>query len=177
MIYGFNNGGNVGFLDATLLAEDGTFLGGHICSYEFYMPGDLGILEGSRPDRHETFKKHYPAGYRMDFVPYDEVRAHSGLMAAIEKAAARTRSTEQEGEAVSVQIAFGPALVGEIEMSMTITMKVREWKEFQQLIGSAHPGWKVSSEISRLVEMAERNFGSFIEAEDALATVREGQPK
>jgi len=88
VIYGFNNGGPVGFLDACLMAEDGTYLGGHICSSEGFMLGDLGIRKGSRPDRHETFRAHYPDGYRMDFVSYDAVPACVGLQAAFAKAGA-----------------------------------------------------------------------------------------
>ena len=81
VIYGFNNGGNPGMLHAVLLAEDGTPLGGHACSSEGYMPHDLGILEGARPDRHEEFQKHYPDGYRMDFVHH----THAGLQQAVAK--------------------------------------------------------------------------------------------
>lgn len=81
VIYGFNNGGNSGWMSAVLMAQDGTGLGGHVCSSEAYMPADLGILEGSRPDRHEGFKQHYPDGYRMEFVSGDP-RKHEGLMAA-----------------------------------------------------------------------------------------------
>ena len=54
VIWGFNNGGSPGWYDAELLSDDGEFLGAHICSAEAYMPHDLGIVEGSRPDRHET---------------------------------------------------------------------------------------------------------------------------
>lgn len=79
VIYGFNNGGGPYFLSAQLLAEDGTGLGGHACSDEGYMEADLGVLEGTRPDRHETFRKHYPDGYRMDFVPAAEVKGHAAL--------------------------------------------------------------------------------------------------
>jgi hypothetical protein len=79
VIYGFNNGGPTGFLSAVLIAEDGNCLGGHACSSEAYMRHDLGILEGTRPDRHETFKKHYPEGYRMVFVPSDEIKEHEKL--------------------------------------------------------------------------------------------------
>lgn len=68
VIYGFNNGGSFGFMHAQLIAEDGTGMGSHLCSSEGYMLGDLGILKGKRTDRHEGFKKHYPDGYRMDFV-------------------------------------------------------------------------------------------------------------
>jgi hypothetical protein len=80
VIYGFNNGGSSGWYTAISLAEDGTCLGSHICSHEGYMPHDLGVLEGSRPDRHEhDYQKHYPNGYRMEFVSSDEVKEHAGL--------------------------------------------------------------------------------------------------
>ena len=82
VIYGFNNGGQRNFLSAELLAQDGTHMGSHFCSSEGFMPSDLGILEGSAPDRHEEFKKHYPNGYRMEFVGEDAVRHHPGLLAA-----------------------------------------------------------------------------------------------
>lgn len=83
VIYGFNNGGSAGWMEASLVAQDGTYLGGHICSAEGYMPHDLGVIEGSRPDRHETFRKHYPDGYRMEFVRYDAVKGHAKLMEAL----------------------------------------------------------------------------------------------
>lgn len=82
VIYGFNNGGSPGWYNGVLLSEDGHCLGGHACSNEGYMPNDLGILEGSRPDRHETFRQHYPDGYRMDFISASDVRGHAGLDAA-----------------------------------------------------------------------------------------------
>lgn len=82
VIYGFSNGGDSGFLSAVLMAEDGTGLGGHMCSNEGYMETDLGVVEGSRPDRHLDFKKHYPGGYRMEFVRGSEVLGHAKLMEA-----------------------------------------------------------------------------------------------
>lgn len=85
VIYGFNNGGSPGWYSGVLLADDGTALGGHICSSEGYMPHDLGVLDGSRPDRNEGFQAHYPDGYRMDFVSYSEVKSHPGLEAAFQK--------------------------------------------------------------------------------------------
>ena len=85
MIYGFNNGGSDDWWVGLLMAEDGTCLGEHVCSHENYMPHDLGILEGSRPDRHETFRNHYPDGYKMTFVRAEDVRDHYGLMQAYEK--------------------------------------------------------------------------------------------
>ena len=92
-IYGFNNGGPPGFMDAALIAQDGAYLGGHCCSHECFMPGDLGIVEGARADRHETFQKHYPDGYRMEFVSYIDVPQHTGLMEAIERSKALSDPT------------------------------------------------------------------------------------
>jgi hypothetical protein len=87
VIYGFNNGGSRNWLQAIAIAEDGAFLGAHICSDEGYMPHDLGILEGSRPDRHEAeYRRHYPHGYRMEFVTSAEYPTHTGVLAAVEKA-------------------------------------------------------------------------------------------
>lgn len=91
IIYGFNNGGNSGWLSAQLIAEDGTALGGHCCSSEGYMPHDLGILEGTRSDRHDDFKKHYPNGYRMEFIPKSKVEGHAGLDEACKKNQAKAK--------------------------------------------------------------------------------------
>jgi hypothetical protein len=91
VIYGFNNGGRHGCLQAVLLAQDGTELGGHTCSSEAYMPADLGILEGTREDRHEEFKAHYPGGYRMEFVRWADVPTHEGLKAAYSSNQARAK--------------------------------------------------------------------------------------
>lgn len=84
VIFGFNNGGSFGWYSAKLIAEDGIGFGGHCYSHEGYMRHDLGILEGCCPDRHELFKKHYPDGYRMAFVCYDEVKGCEPLQKAIE---------------------------------------------------------------------------------------------
>jgi len=95
IIYGFNNGGSSGFYSAVLLAEDGTELGGHACSHECYMENDLGILEGSREDRHEGFRKHYPDGYQMAFIIKDNVNNHKGLDAAYQKNQIKDKRKEE----------------------------------------------------------------------------------
>jgi hypothetical protein len=102
VIYGFNNGGSPGLFYGCIMAEDGTGLGGHGCSSEGYMLSDLGVLEGSRPDRHETFRTHYPDGYRMEFVSYSDVEDTPGLMLAFERnkaqaIEARRAETLQDG--------------------------------------------------------------------------------
>tara|TARA_R110000824_G_scaffold261358_1_gene449953 strand:+ start:3240 stop:3587 length:348 start_codon:yes stop_codon:yes gene_type:complete len=84
VIYGFNNGGCHGWMTAQALAEDGTPLGSHCCSSEGFMPGDLGMIEGFRCDRHENeYRPHYPKGYRTEFVPGERIETHAGLTAAI----------------------------------------------------------------------------------------------
>lgn len=79
IIYGFNNGGEPNHWRGMLLAEDGTCLGSHISSNEGFMIGDLGVLQGVSPTRQESFKQHYPDGYRLDFVSFRDVATHFGL--------------------------------------------------------------------------------------------------
>lgn len=99
VIYGFNNGGSPGWYSGCLLAEDGTGFGGHICSAESYMPHDLGILEGTSPDRHECFRAHYPDGYRMEFIGARDVLSHPGLEAAYQKNQAKRAAANVADEA------------------------------------------------------------------------------
>lgn len=82
-IYVFSNvrGGGDGVCYA--MAEDGTVLGSHWCSNEGFAKGDLGVIPGTRQDRHEShYAKHYPNGYEMEFVPSASVNAHASLQAA-----------------------------------------------------------------------------------------------
>ena len=81
-IYCFSNvvGGGDGI--AYAMGDDGQVLGSHWCSCEFYVPGDLGVKEGSRPDRHETYSKHFPNGYEMEFVRSSDIETHEGLKEA-----------------------------------------------------------------------------------------------
>jgi hypothetical protein len=82
-IYCFSNvvGGRDGI--AYAIGDDGVVLGSHWCSHEFYVPHDLGVLEGARPDRHETYKKHFPNGYEMEFVRNADFDTHEGLREAL----------------------------------------------------------------------------------------------
>lgn len=84
IIIGFNNGGQMGWLEAVAIAQDGTILGGHICSSEAYMPHDLGLIEGARSDRFDEYCKHYPDGFRCEFVPHAKAKDHDGLKAAFQ---------------------------------------------------------------------------------------------
>lgn len=81
----FNNGGSRDWYHAVAIAEDGTCLGQHVCSSEGYMKHDLGVLEGTRLDRHEeSYSKHYPDGYVMEWVPSNEIRTNEKLMKAFD---------------------------------------------------------------------------------------------
>jgi len=102
-IYGFNNGGNPGWFTGQLIAEDGTPLGSHLCSHEVFMPGDLGIVKASRPDRHETFREHYPDGYKMEFVSAAEIKTHKGLQDAF-KNNAKLDVEETKGSNASIEV-------------------------------------------------------------------------
>lgn len=64
------------------MAEDGTVLGSHWCSCEAWAPTDLGVIEGRRLDRHETYKLHYPDGYEMEFIPAASLDAHEAFKRA-----------------------------------------------------------------------------------------------
>lgn len=103
-IYCFSNvvGGGDGI--AIAMAEDGTVLGSHWCSHEFYVPGDLGVTEGSRPDRHKTYAAHYPEGYEMEFVRSSDVKGHAGLMNAF--ALNQKNNPEEKGEHASISVEF-----------------------------------------------------------------------
>jgi len=94
VIYGFSNGGSPGWMHAQLLSESGHGMGSHLCSGEWYMPHDLGCVEGSRADRHEGFKLVYPGGYRMEFVSSDNIKTHAGLQAAFAKAEEIMKASE-----------------------------------------------------------------------------------
>jgi hypothetical protein len=96
-IFCFSNvtGGGDGI--AYAMAEDGTILGSHWCSNEGYVPQDLGVTEGSRPDRHLTYAEHYPDGYEMEFVRASEVLAHAGLKAAFELNQKQAEQAKEQG--------------------------------------------------------------------------------
>jgi hypothetical protein len=94
-IYCFSNvvGGGDGI--AYAMGDDGVVLGSHWCSHEGFVPHDLGVTPGTRPDRHVTYKKHFPEGYEMEFVPASKVMTHEGLLRAFEL---NQKLAEQEGE-------------------------------------------------------------------------------
>lgn len=88
----FSNAKGGGEGTAYAMAEDGVVLGSHYCSHQGFVKYDLGVLEGRRLDRHEIYQKHYPGGYRMEFVLGDNILTHEKLKAAF------VLNQKQEGE-------------------------------------------------------------------------------
>lgn len=76
-VYSTSSNGGSGMCHA--LASDGSVLGSHFCSNEQYALNDLGVNEGARPDRHETYAQHFPDGYEMEFIPARELDSHEGF--------------------------------------------------------------------------------------------------
>lgn len=74
LISGFNNGGRHGTYSGVIIAQDGTVLGGHICSNEHYMLHDLGVAATGPEYRRVAFEAHYPDGCRTRFVSYADVQ-------------------------------------------------------------------------------------------------------
>lgn len=81
-IYCFSNVKDGGDGIAYAISDDGVVLGSHWCSNEYYVSMDLGVDEGSRPDRHIKYAEHFPNGYKMVFVPASKVSTHTGLQKA-----------------------------------------------------------------------------------------------
>lgn len=93
-IYAFSNVVGGGDGAAYAMADDGTVLGSHWCSHECYVPYDLGVKEGARPDRHETYREHFPNGYEMEFVRAADIKTHPGLIEAFRLNQLQTDTTE-----------------------------------------------------------------------------------
>lgn len=94
-IYAFSNGGYPGFFQALAISEDGYVVGQHVCSHESWIPHDLGVTSEWH---HEGYQKHYPDGFEVVFVPYDDVVSHKGLQEAILKLESRMKDKEAESE-------------------------------------------------------------------------------
>jgi hypothetical protein len=46
----------------------------------------------------------------------------------------------------------------EIEMELTLTMRLKDWKELRSQVQQAWPSWEVGSAISDLINQAEKHF-------------------
>lgn len=53
---------------------------------------------------------------------------------------------------------------GEIEMTVKITMRLKDWEALQSQLKDAHPSWKLSGVISEMVLEARKVFFAASEA-------------
>jgi len=92
VIYGYSTGRELLYphsVPGYLIGEKGNVFRSQISSNEEYLPSDLGVLEGESPGRHEEFKKHYPNGYRMEFVKKEQMENNKGFREAYKLAYSR----------------------------------------------------------------------------------------
>ncbi len=80
VIYAWCQGGNQHEFKGMWMAEDGVFLGKLYAS-------TIQLLQFKMSDdpvhwQLEMFRAHYPYGYRIEWVPMNQVRQHKGLMEA-----------------------------------------------------------------------------------------------
>lgn len=48
----------------------------------------------------------------------------------------------------------------DVEATITITMKIGEWKEIKDQLARQHPSWKLASAITQTIRSAEKVFCS-----------------
>lgn len=75
---------------AVALADDGTFLAGHVCSNHGFIQHDMGINSSWKRDLYE---KHYPGGYELVWVPNPR-QDNAALEAAVSKSNAAAERLE-----------------------------------------------------------------------------------
>jgi len=92
--YGNNKANGHHFVRAIAMAEDGHVLATHACSHEGYVMHDLGVVPNGWKNEH--YEKHYPDGYRMEFVRTDDILSHEGLLAAYERNQERAKAAQVE---------------------------------------------------------------------------------
>lgn len=68
------------------MAEDGSVLGSHLSSNEEWLASDLGATSDRN---HEAYADHYPDGFEVEYIPFDNVEKHEGLIEAVKRNAER----------------------------------------------------------------------------------------
>lgn len=93
------------------IAEDGTFLGGHICSGHEYADHDMGVVENGW--KRDLYAAHYPGGFtveRLDIRSRQDADNHPGLSNAFKLNQAMTAAdpalaAEQRAKALGIKAA------------------------------------------------------------------------
>jgi len=78
------------------IAEDGTYLGGHVCSSHGFGPHDMGLVGEWK---HEGYDEHYPDGWELVWVEdFREAKAYDPKFAAAIKANESAAKAAEEKE-------------------------------------------------------------------------------
>lgn len=94
-IYVFANGKWRNDFVGLAIAEDGNVLSNHISSSETWLTYDLGVIS---MQRHDKYGAHYPDGFAVEYVPFDQVETHVGLLAAVQANAALAQDGQGVGD-------------------------------------------------------------------------------
>ena len=78
--------------EAMALAEDGTYLAGHVCSSHGFIPHDMGIDPNGW--KRDIYAQHYPDGFEVEWV--ESPRQHAGLMEAYRKNQEKREAQEKQ---------------------------------------------------------------------------------
>lgn len=56
----------------------------------------------------------------------------------------------------------------DVEMSLTVTMRLRDWTALSEQLANEYPSWELSAQIGRAVEQVRQTFFPREEASDAV---------
>lgn len=76
IVKGSTAGGDV---MACALAEDGTSLANHLSSSADFAKHDIGLTSDWH---HDDYRAHYPDGYEVEWIDYEDLDAHKGFQKA-----------------------------------------------------------------------------------------------
>jgi hypothetical protein len=82
---------------AYALSEDGTTLTSHVSSNPDWAKHDMGITGDWK---HDIYAKHYPDGYKLEWVDDNDVTTHPGLLAAVALARSKKQDTSDMAKVV-----------------------------------------------------------------------------
>ena len=76
------------------IAEDGTWLAGHVSGNRSFFRKDMGLTSERK---HDAYRAHFPDGYELVEVPEGQEKEHPGLSQAVERNAAHGRPVDGGG--------------------------------------------------------------------------------
>lgn len=89
-----NSGKGTDWQNVMAMAEDGTYLAGHLSSSEHFAKHDIGLTSDWK---HDAYKKHYPDGYELVWVDDANPGNHAGLDEAYAKNQANAAAHKAAG--------------------------------------------------------------------------------